>query len=129
MCWKSAALVLLLFTVTPAFSQDVESQDAKDVSLSQDADLQGEKPQSGQALDDAIEANSEAQDYNEETEPVKAQIVKEEPAVLIASGTGDVDTTGKKKSCHSHFVSNLDFTFFHLEALESSWRLLAFEIC
>ena len=49
----------------------------------------------GQALTDAIEANSEAQDYNEDTEVVKAQVVKEEPAVEIASGTGDVDTTGK----------------------------------
>lgn len=62
------------------------------------------KGQTGQALDDAIEANSEAQDYNEETKPVKAQIVKEEPAVTIASGTGDLDTTGVPPCSHFPLV-------------------------
>ena len=54
----------------------------------------GETAKSGQELADAVEANSEAQDYNEKTKPVKAQVVMQEPAAMIASGTGDLDTTG-----------------------------------
>ncbi|CAK0736969.1 hypothetical protein CVIRNUC_000833 [Coccomyxa viridis] len=49
---------------------------------------------SGTELEEAIEANVEAQDYQEETTAVRAQIVKGEPAALIASGTGDISTTG-----------------------------------
>lgn len=49
---------------------------------------------SGNDLAEAVEANSEAQDYNEASKPVKAQVIKEEPAAMIASGTGDLDTTG-----------------------------------
>ena len=49
---------------------------------------------SGAELDKAIEANVEAQDYAEETAPVRAQIIKGEPAALISSGTGDISTTG-----------------------------------
>lgn len=36
----------------------------------------------------------EAQDYQEETVPVNAQVIKGEPAAMIASGTGDISTTG-----------------------------------
>lgn len=53
-----------------------------------------EPAKSGTSLEDAVEANSEAQDYKEDTKPVKAQVVKQEPAVMISSGTGDIDTTG-----------------------------------
>jgi len=53
-----------------------------------------EKAKAGQELADAVAANSEAQDYNEKTKPVKAQVVMQEPAAMIASGTGDLDTTG-----------------------------------
>ena len=49
---------------------------------------------SGAELEKAIEANVEAQDYQEETVPVNAQVIKAEPAALIASGTGDISTTG-----------------------------------
>lgn len=53
-----------------------------------------ELAKSGEELAEAVETNSEAQDYNEKTMPVKAQVVKQEPAAMIASGTGDLDTTG-----------------------------------
>ena len=53
-----------------------------------------ETAKSGEELTEAVEANSEAQDYNEKTKPVKAQVVKQEPAAMLASGTGDLDTTG-----------------------------------
>ena len=53
-----------------------------------------ETAKSGEDLTEAVEANSEAQDYNEKTKPVKAQVVKQEPAAMLASGTGDLDTTG-----------------------------------
>lgn len=53
-----------------------------------------EAAKSGEELTEAVEANSEAQDYNEKTKPVKAQVVKQEPAAMLASGTGDLDTTG-----------------------------------
>ena len=53
-----------------------------------------EPAKSGADLEKAIEANVEAQDYQEETAPVRAQIIKSEPAALIASGTGDISTTG-----------------------------------
>ena len=49
---------------------------------------------SGTELEEAIESNVEAQDYQEETTAVRAQIIKGEPAALIASGTGDISTTG-----------------------------------
>ena len=58
------------------------------------ADQSPEPAKSGTELDKAIEANVEAQDYAEETAPVRAQIIKGEPAALIASGTGDISTTG-----------------------------------
>lgn len=118
-CWISAALLLVLLGALPVFGQDEKSvanvgvqdvKDAKDaakaVTTKQEKKPEdvGEKPQSGQALDDAIEANSEAQDYNEDTNPVKAQIVQEEPAVMLASGTGDLDTTGKD---HQFLASEL----------------------
>ena len=53
-----------------------------------------EPAKSGAELEKAIEANVEAQDYQEETQPVSAQIIKAEPAALLASGTGDISTTG-----------------------------------
>ena len=53
-----------------------------------------EPAKSGAELDKAIETNVEAQDYAEETTPVRAQIIKGEPAALISSGTGDISTTG-----------------------------------
>ncbi len=53
-----------------------------------------EPAKSGAELDKAIKANVEAQDYQEETAPVRAQIIKGEPAALIASGTGDISTIG-----------------------------------
>ncbi len=56
---------------------------------------------SGTELEEAIEANVEAQDYQEETTAVRAQIVKGEPAALIASGTGDISTTGDLPSSHA----------------------------
>jgi hypothetical protein len=51
---------------------------------------------SGTELDKAVEANVEAQDFQEETAPVYAQIIKAESAALIASGTGDISTTGAR---------------------------------
>ena len=51
---------------------------------------------SGAELEEAIEANVEAQSFQEETTPVEAQIIKAEPAALIASGTGDISTIGEK---------------------------------
>ena len=54
---------------------------------------------SGAELEKAIEANVEAQDYQEETVPVNAQVIKAEPAALIASGTGDISTTGACPLC------------------------------
>ena len=65
------------------------------VTAASEAEKSTEQAKSGDALEDAVEANSEAQDYKEDTKPVKAQIVKQEPAVMIASGTGDVDTAGE----------------------------------
>lgn len=53
-----------------------------------------EPAKSGAELDKAIKANVEAQDYQEETAPIRAQIIKGEPAALIASGTGDISTIG-----------------------------------
>ena len=41
----------------------------------------------------------EAQDFQEETEPVKAQVIKAEPAALIASGTGDIAPSGRHVTC------------------------------
>ena len=47
----------------------------------------------------------EAQDFREEAqEEVKAKIIEEAPGALLASGTGDVSTTGElnaKQSCYS----------------------------
>ena len=63
-----------------------------------------ETAKSGEELAEAVEANSEAQDYNEKTKPVKAQIVKQEPAAMIASGTGDLDTTGTHLT-HRHTMA------------------------
>lgn len=57
-----------------------------------------EPGKSGAELEKAIEANVEAQDMQEETTPVSAQIIKAEPAAQIASGTGDISTTGKPLS-------------------------------
>ena len=62
-------------------------------ALSQ-AETTPEPAKSGAELDKAIETNVEAQDYAEETTPVRAQIIKGEPAALISSGTGDISTTG-----------------------------------
>lgn len=67
---------------------DTNTNPTKEAALSTAAAI------SGEALTDAVEANSESQDYNEETKPIKAQVIKEEPAAMIASGTGDLDTTG-----------------------------------
>jgi hypothetical protein len=53
-----------------------------------------EPGKSGAELEKAIEANVEAQDMQEETTPVNAQIIKAEPAAALASGTGDISTTG-----------------------------------
>lgn len=53
-----------------------------------------EEAKSGEDLAEAVEINSGAQDYNEKAKPIKAQVVKQEPAAMIASGTGDLDTTG-----------------------------------
>lgn len=73
-----------------------------------------EPAKSGAELEKAIKANVEAQDYQEETTPIKAQIIKGEPAALIASGTGDISTIGVMQlqaSFHdngvpeAHFVS------------------------
>ncbi|CAL5218414.1 g90 [Coccomyxa viridis] len=59
------------------------------------AETTPEPAKSGAELDKAIESNVEAQDYAEETAPVRAQIIKGEPAALISSGTGDISTTGE----------------------------------
>lgn len=61
---------------------------------------------SGAELEKAIEANVEAQDYQEETVPVNAQVIKAEPAALIASGTGDISTTGASSEAPltTHFL-------------------------
>ncbi len=64
------------------------------VAVSRAANSADEPAKSGADLEKAIEANVEAQDYQEETAPVRAQIVKGEPAALLASGTGDISTTG-----------------------------------
>ena len=49
---------------------------------------------SGEALEDAVGANSEAQEYKEEAIAVKAQVVKQEAAAELSAGDGDIDTTG-----------------------------------
>ena len=66
-----------------------------------------EPAKSGTELENAIEANVEAQDYQEETQPVSAQIIKAEPAALIASGTGDISTTGAREQGAHHGRSML----------------------
>lgn len=56
---------------------------------------------SGEELKQAIEDNSEAQEYKEDTKQVNAQIVKTEAAATLESGTGDVATTGAHTVCSS----------------------------
>ena len=63
-----------------------------------------EPAKSGAELDKAINSNVEAQDYAEETAPVRAQIIKGEPAALISSGTGDISTTGVLFCSATHLV-------------------------
>ena len=47
----------------------------------------------GDELKKQLDDNSEAQEYKEGTKPIKAQIVKQEEAATLESGTGDVSTT------------------------------------
>ena len=107
MCWRAAALICLLCFAIPVITQDVQATAATATTSGEGVIAGAAEGQTGQALDDAIEANSEAQDYNEETLPVTAQIVKEEPAIEIASGTGDIDTTGRESSTSCVYVNSL----------------------
>ena len=56
----------------------------------------------GEELKKQIDDNSEAQEYKENTKPVKAQIVKQEAAANLESGTGDVSTTGANITVAAH---------------------------
>lgn len=87
--WRSPlAIALLAALLATPFLPQTAAQDTTAAAAS------NEPVKTGEALVDAVEANSEAQDYKEEAKPVKAQVVQQEPAALIASGTGDIDTTG-----------------------------------
>lgn len=83
-------------------AQQQQQQQAAAVSDATDAEKQAaqskDSAKSGEALEDAVEANSEAQDFKESANPVKAQVVKQAAAVMLASGTGDIDTTGSLQS-------------------------------
>ena len=84
MGWRRAAGLALCALVFSAAALTAAAAPAPEPGLS------------GAELESAIEANVEAQDFQEETEPVKAQVIKAEPAALIASGTGDISTTGQQ---------------------------------
>ncbi|KAK9821811.1 hypothetical protein WJX81_008502 [Elliptochloris bilobata] len=98
-----ALLALLLATAVvagaaadadPTAARVAAAADPKAATSAAGADAKALVAKTGAELERAVEANVEAQDYQEETSPVKAQVVQGEPAALLASGTGDISTTG-----------------------------------
>jgi hypothetical protein len=62
--------------------------------LASSAIAEDAKPVSGEELKKKVEENIEAQDYLREASKVVAQVIKQEAPAELASGTGDVASTG-----------------------------------
>ncbi len=62
--------------------------------LASSATAEDAKPVSGEELKQKVEENIEAQDYLREASKVVAQVIKQEAPAELASGTGDVASTG-----------------------------------
>lgn len=87
----SLLLLLCLFSSSALAQQQNTTNTPVTTTTSNATDAKGLE---GAALAAAIDENSEAQEFKEETIPVSAQVIKGEKAAVLNAGTGDVSTTG-----------------------------------